>query len=257
MIPFFRKIRKTLADDNKPLKYIRYAIGEIVLVVVGILIALSINNWNEKRVRTEETKLRLSNLVNDLEEDQKHLNYLQDHFGFTFHALQYLFEMANVDPYHPNLDDIVVPYHKNHQALPNTYDKELIQVAFKLSQQVGVQLNGANTYNELKSTGQFSYIPNDDLKDQINGYYGAWEWSFDPIMNDLKKRWLYSLDKIGIMESNPFAMENPLSVLTNDPERAAILRRLTREIGFYAMSAKSLLEANTNLIKSIKAEIAQ
>jgi len=43
MINFFRRIRKKLADDNKPLKYMRYAIGEILLVVVGILIALSIN----------------------------------------------------------------------------------------------------------------------------------------------------------------------------------------------------------------------
>ena len=49
MIPFFRKIRKTLADDDKPIKYLRYAIGEIVLVVIGILIALQINNANENR----------------------------------------------------------------------------------------------------------------------------------------------------------------------------------------------------------------
>ena len=49
MINFFRKTRKKLADDNRPLKYMRYAIGEIVLVVIGILIALSINNWNEWR----------------------------------------------------------------------------------------------------------------------------------------------------------------------------------------------------------------
>ena len=49
MTPFFRKIRKTLADDNKPIKYLRYAIGEIVLVVIGILIALSINNWNQEK----------------------------------------------------------------------------------------------------------------------------------------------------------------------------------------------------------------
>ena len=51
MIPFFRKIRKQFADDNKPLKYMRYAIGEIILVVIGILIALSINNWNENQIR--------------------------------------------------------------------------------------------------------------------------------------------------------------------------------------------------------------
>lgn len=55
MINFFRKTRKKMADDNRPLKYMRYAIGEIALVVVGILIALQINNWNENRKeRTEE-----------------------------------------------------------------------------------------------------------------------------------------------------------------------------------------------------------
>jgi hypothetical protein len=47
MTPFFRKIRKKMADDNKPIKYMRYAIGEIVLVVIGILIALSLNNWKK------------------------------------------------------------------------------------------------------------------------------------------------------------------------------------------------------------------
>jgi hypothetical protein len=57
MIPFFRKIRKKMADDNKPIKYARYAIGEIVLVVIGILIALQINTWNEERkTRSIETK---------------------------------------------------------------------------------------------------------------------------------------------------------------------------------------------------------
>jgi Family of unknown function (DUF6090) len=49
MINFFRKTRKQMADKNKPLKYLKYAIGEIALVVIGILIALSINNWNEER----------------------------------------------------------------------------------------------------------------------------------------------------------------------------------------------------------------
>ncbi len=49
MIKFFRKIRKNMIKENRTSKYLLYAIGEIVLVVIGILIALSINNWNEQR----------------------------------------------------------------------------------------------------------------------------------------------------------------------------------------------------------------
>ena len=62
MINFFRKKRKKLADENKAAKYARYAIGEIVLVVIGILIALSINNWNENRKEKKLAKTYLENL---------------------------------------------------------------------------------------------------------------------------------------------------------------------------------------------------
>ena len=72
MIGFFRKIRKQLADDNKPLKYMRYAVGEIILVVIGILIALQVNNWNDRlKERSVEIKILqeiLSNLEHDLVE---------------------------------------------------------------------------------------------------------------------------------------------------------------------------------------------
>ncbi|WP_299159344.1 DUF6090 family protein [uncultured Eudoraea sp.] len=61
MINFFRKIRKKLADDNKPLKYLRYAIGETVLVVIGILIAVQINAWNGER---KDRKLKINYLEN-------------------------------------------------------------------------------------------------------------------------------------------------------------------------------------------------
>ncbi len=53
MIKFFRKIRQNLLIENKTGKYFKYAVGEIILVVIGILIALSINNWNEKRKQKE------------------------------------------------------------------------------------------------------------------------------------------------------------------------------------------------------------
>lgn len=66
MIPFFRKIRKKLAEDNQFLKYCRYAVGEIVLVVIGILIAISINNWNQTKkqlLKTQNLSYRLAKQV--------------------------------------------------------------------------------------------------------------------------------------------------------------------------------------------------
>lgn len=66
MIKFFRRIRQRLVTENKFSKYILYALGEIVLVVIGILIALQINNWNEKRKLTAYEEKLLSQLKVDL-----------------------------------------------------------------------------------------------------------------------------------------------------------------------------------------------
>ena len=78
MIPFFRKIRKTLADDNKPIKYLRYAIGEIVLVVIGILIALQINNWNDQKKNAASEQLYYCRILEDFELDNQLINELKD-----------------------------------------------------------------------------------------------------------------------------------------------------------------------------------
>lgn len=62
MLRFFRNIRQKLASENKVTAYLRYAIGEILLVVIGILIALQINNWNEHRKNSTIEKEIISNL---------------------------------------------------------------------------------------------------------------------------------------------------------------------------------------------------
>lgn len=65
MLRFFRRIRKMLMEQKKITSYIFYALGEIVLVVIGILIALSVNNWNEERKNRIEEKAILTALNRD------------------------------------------------------------------------------------------------------------------------------------------------------------------------------------------------
>ncbi|WP_019670812.1 DUF6090 family protein [Eudoraea adriatica] len=81
MINFFRKIRKKLADDNKPLKYMRYAIGEIVLVVIGILIALQINAWNTDRLNRIKEQEHLSQLTRELKAQLLYYQDLKEQFA--------------------------------------------------------------------------------------------------------------------------------------------------------------------------------
>ena len=67
MIKFFRKIRYNLMEKNKTGKYLKYAIGEIVLVMVGILLALQVNNWNENRKDNLKEVANLQSLKSELE----------------------------------------------------------------------------------------------------------------------------------------------------------------------------------------------
>ena len=69
MIPFFRKIRYQLATENRLFKYARYAFGEILLVVIGILIALQINNWNERQKDIQNSRNYLIEFKKDLIRD--------------------------------------------------------------------------------------------------------------------------------------------------------------------------------------------
>ena len=76
MIKFFRKIRKNLLSEGKTGKYFKYAIGEIVLVVIGILIALSINNWNESRKENTLASNYRNKIINDLKTDLTNIDSL-------------------------------------------------------------------------------------------------------------------------------------------------------------------------------------
>ena len=69
MISFFRKIRQKLLSQNRITRYLAYSIGEILLVMVGILLALQVNNWNESQKERKLEQVFLKKLVKDLTDD--------------------------------------------------------------------------------------------------------------------------------------------------------------------------------------------
>ncbi|MFD2541346.1 tetratricopeptide repeat protein [Lacinutrix gracilariae] len=85
MIKFFRHIRQRLLSENKFGKYLKYAIGEIILVVIGIVIALQINNWNEHRKSNTTLKNYYNQILRDLAKDNNRiysdLYYLESNFA--------------------------------------------------------------------------------------------------------------------------------------------------------------------------------
>jgi len=147
MIKFFRKIRQKLLSEKKFSKYLLYAIGEIVLVVVGILIALSINTWNEGNKRkSKERDLLLQmkrNLELDLNQDYPIL-VLENAMKSTNIVLDYLEQSK---PYNDSLDYYFawIPAYTRH--IPNT-----------------------TAYDNLKIIG-FDIISNDSLRENYQKLY--------------------------------------------------------------------------------------
>ena len=105
MIKFFRHIRQRLLAESKFSKYVVYAIGEIVLVVIGILIALQINNWNEKRKLAAYEEILLSQLRQDLKRNVEDLELNISLQQKTIRSTDILLRhMQTKRPYHDSLE---------------------------------------------------------------------------------------------------------------------------------------------------------
>lgn len=81
MISLFRKIRQSLLQQNRVTRYLVYAIGEIILVVIGILIALEVNNANQRRLDNIKRDEYIIRIKGDIVSDLKHLDELVDSLG--------------------------------------------------------------------------------------------------------------------------------------------------------------------------------
>ena len=181
MIKFFRKIRYDLMENptsakasagTKTGKYLKYAIGEIVLVVIGILIALQINNWNESNKLKKEETLYLIRLKTDLEKDTLY--------------------------YNNNIDRANLLIDRNYSFLKKLYDeqksiddsRELMNIPLWDSEYLTIE---DNTYRELVSSGKLNIISNPTLKVAVVDFYRLLE-SKD---NSIKEANEYSRELMG------------------------------------------------------------
>ncbi|MDG1194124.1 MAG: hypothetical protein P8N27_01295 [Polaribacter sp.] len=78
MIHLFRKIRQEHITKNRLRKYLMYAFGEIILVMVGILLALQFNNWNQEKENTKKENWYLINIVEDIEYQKSSIKYIKN-----------------------------------------------------------------------------------------------------------------------------------------------------------------------------------
>jgi hypothetical protein len=144
---FFRPFRQ---NSKENFDYVKYALGEVILVVVGILIALQVNNFNEKRVEKRAMKdyfQKISFNINaDIKESERLLKFRQNH---------------------------IVDCNKVSKALieNNFSDQLLIQKAI-FEMIIEVQLNyNKDAFESLKSSGYLRYLKNEALEESLNDYY--------------------------------------------------------------------------------------
>ena len=154
MINFFRRIRKKMADDNRPLKYMRYAVGEIVLVVVGILIALQINNWNEGQKTKKLEKEYLVRLRKDLVADTIYLsNRLKKVKKNKANIYQFIHEIYNIQ----------------------NSEEEFKRIFLMQSLDASNLVMQTSTFEELKNTGLINIIQNEQLKMNLIELYREYQ----------------------------------------------------------------------------------
>jgi len=153
MIPFFRKLRKQLAHDNKPLKYLRYAVGEIVLVVIGILIALQINAWNTNRIDAQKEKEYINRLTSELKKEIS-----------SFKDLQKEYEDRML-----GLERIVSIWESND---PTILDSTQYKTDFFSTNFIIPWYSEPVTWTQLQNTGDLSLIQNHEITDALFVFYG-------------------------------------------------------------------------------------
>jgi len=165
-----------MADDNRPLKYMRYAIGEIVLVVIGILIALQINNWNEQRKMNSQ--------------EQELLEGLEIEFTINFNRLKKVLQLHQKSIESAN--KIMTYFNKDINDIPESKFDSLqfhIQNVWTFNPRKGL-------LNSVITSGQINLISNVELKNQLA--------SFEDMVNDIEEE----TQEISLLGTQFFSITN-------------------------------------------------
>lgn len=163
MLKFFRKIREKLLEQNKVTQYISYAVGEIFLVVVGILIALQINNWNENRKLDQQEKSYINRLIQENKSD----------------VLTFATEIERLEKNNVKIANFSAALKDKDSG-----DSVLVLSAreFLIYGSLYPRFNPSiSTYEDLSSTGNLGIIKDTELRDQIVSHYQSYqavEWDY-------------------------------------------------------------------------------
>ena len=134
--------------ENKTGKYFKYAIGEIVLVVVGILIALSINNWNSKQIERREEITSYKNIKRQLKDDKNAISGIINYNNLYYKQYEYANQIIE----------------QNEQSKIDTLGK----IALKLYQYSDYN-RSSNIYQNLINSGEIKLLKNRDIIERIQG----------------------------------------------------------------------------------------
>ena len=172
MIKFFRKIRQNLLSDGKTGKYFKYAFGEIVLVVIGILIALQINNWNERNKIDKSINSHLEILKQNLIEDQAQLQNLKENMTENIKcADSSMAQIKTIIPVNNSMKKYLALLVREFQFSPNTNGIETITQSNEIPA-LNTELRTAvlNYYALIEKTEEREHISNTQIQTKYEPY---------------------------------------------------------------------------------------
>jgi len=225
MIKFFSSIRKRLLSENKITRYLIYAFGEIILVVFGILIALSINNWNEDRINKQKEVHYLVGFKNDV---TSQIKALETRIVFLNNSIM----MA---------ESILSDYSKTGKLL------EIDNINFKLSKMMYTlgypEIN--TTFNEITATGNLDLIKSKKLRASIINYYQFSESNTKSIESNINEVFYGKI--FPVISSSVILLAENFDFKTNTIDENLLTKQLTP-----ALEASIKDPTNTfNIINSV------